>query len=153
MKRTQRLAPVQEVFSSTEKDRARDLGTARQRVEAAQRKLAELRQYRDDYAANFESQARSGRGVAALRDFQAFLARLDLAMRQQEQAVLQVREEEQAHRQRWQSAARRSRALDTVVDRWQLEERREEDRREQRQTDERAQRRRAGPAGPSGENQ
>ncbi len=141
MKRTQRLAPVQRIFTSAEQDRARDLGGAQQRVEAAQAKLAELRQYRDDYAATFENHARDGRNVAALRDFQTFLARLDLALRQQEQQVILAREEEAAHRQRWQSAARRSRALDTVVDRWHGEERHQEERREQHQTDERAQRR------------
>ncbi|MGC4028528.1 MAG: flagellar export protein FliJ [Steroidobacteraceae bacterium] len=153
MKRTRRLAPVQQVFSATEQDRARDLGAARQRVEAAQRKLAELRQYRDDYAATFENQARKGHGVAALRDFQVFLARLDLALRQQEQLVILARDDEDAHKLRWQAAARRSRALDTVVERWQGEERRQEDRREQHQIDERAQRRRAAPTGETGDNQ
>lgn len=141
MKRTRQIAPVQKAFSAVEQERARDMGAAARKLDAAQEKLAELRRYRDDYTANFEARARTGSGVAALRDFQAFLARLDLAVRQQEQIVNQAREEQVAQTRNWQVAARRSRALDTVVERWQGEERRLEERQEQRQTDERAQRR------------
>lgn len=153
MKRTQKIAPVQRVFSTREQDRARELGLARQDVDAAQRKLTELRQYRDDYARGFEEQARGGCGAARLRDYQTFLARLDLALRQQEQIVLQARQKLETHNQRWQSAARSARALDTVVDRWQGEERRQDDRREQIQTDERAQRQQGKAAAHPGDRQ
>lgn len=141
MKRTRQIAPVQKAFSAAEQERAREMGAAARKLEVAQQKLAELRRYRDDYTASFEARARNGSGVAALRDFQAFLARLDLAVRQQEEIVNQAREEQAVQTRNWQVAARRSRALDTVVERWQGEERRLEERHEQRQTDERAQRR------------
>lgn len=151
MSRTRQIAPVQKAFGATEQDRARDMGAANRRLEAAQQKLAELRRYRDDYSNSFQSKARGGTGVVALRDFQAFLARLDLALRQQEQLVHQAREEQLAHTRQWQSAARRARALDTVVDRWHGEERRQEERSEQRQTDERAQRGAGGQPGHTGD--
>lgn len=139
MKRLRRIAPVQQVFDATREDCMRELGAARQEAEAAQHKLAELRQYRADYSGSFQQRARGGCGAAALRDFQAFLAKLDLALRQQEQAVIQARERAEQCRLRWQTAARRSRALDTVVERWREDERTRENQREQRQADERAQ--------------
>jgi flagellar protein FliJ len=143
MKRTLRIAPVQAMFSSDEKGRARELGAAQQKLDAATARLAELRKYHDDYLNSFARQARDGRGVSALRDFQVFLARLNLAVQQQEQIVVQARDDLAAHTSRWQLAARKSKALDTVVGRWQGEERLVDERQDQKQTDERAQRRSA----------
>lgn len=143
MKRTERIAPVQAMFSTDEKGRARELGAAQQRLDTATARLAELRKYHDDYMDSFARQARDGRGVSALRDFQVFLSRLKLAVQQQEQIVVQARDELAAHTGRWQLAARKSKALDTVVGRWHGEERLVESRQDQKQTDERAQRRSA----------
>jgi len=75
-----------------------------------------------------------------LRDYQAFLARLSDAIRQQQAVVKRAQSERDAERQRWQEAAKRAKALGHVVEQWQTEERRASDRREQRESDERAQR-------------
>ena len=112
MKRADRMAPVQAIFSSDEKGRARELGAAQQRLDAANARLAELRKYHDDYMISFARQARDGRGVSALRDFQVFLSRLKLAVQQQEQIAVQARDDLAAHTSRWQLAARKRR-LDT----------------------------------------
>ena len=55
-------------------------------------------------------------------------------MQQQEQIVVQARDDLAAHTSRWQLAARKSKALDTVVGRWQGEERLVEERLDQKQT-------------------
>lgn len=140
MKRSRRIAPVQRLFDATEQDRARTFGATQQQMLAEQQKLAELRQYREDYAAGFRQRASAGCGAAALLDFQAFLARLDLALRQQEQAVARAREQSAQARGDWQVAARRSRALDTVVGCWREDENYQAARSEQQHADERAQR-------------
>jgi flagellar FliJ protein len=75
-----------------------------------------------------------------LRDYQAFLARLNEAIRQQHAVVQRARSERDAERVRWQEMARKAKALDHVVEQWNLEEQRARDRREQLETDERAQR-------------
>ena len=77
MTRSERLAPVQRVLGQTEQQRARDLGEARQRLAAAETKLQDLQQYRQDYERVFQQRATTGQTVMALRDFQVFLARLD----------------------------------------------------------------------------
>jgi len=134
------MAPVQRVLDQKEKDRARELGDARSRLATAEGKLRDLEQYRQDYEQAFQERAKAGQPVRALRDFQVFLARLDQAIDQQRQVVEANRSDVSGHSTRWQSAARQVKAVDSVVDRWQGEERRAQDRRDQKETDERAQR-------------
>ena len=110
------------------------------RLADAETKLAELERYRKEYEAQLALRAQSGIGVLGLRDYQAFLSRLSEAVRQQQALVQRARIERDLERTKWQEAAVRAKALDHVVERWQLEERRMMDRKEQRETDERAQR-------------
>jgi flagellar FliJ protein len=131
---------VQRVLDRNEKQRARELGEARGRLTAAETKLQDLEQYRRDYERSFQQRAKAGQPVRALRDFQVFLARLDQAIAQQRQIVAAAKNDVSGQSTRWQSAARQVKAVDSVVERWQGEERRAEDRREQKETDERAQR-------------
>ncbi len=140
MTRSQRLKPVQDVIESAEKRLAQSLAAFERRVTEAESKLSELTRYRGDYEQQFAQRAATGMGVAELRDYQAFLARLTEAMRQQHSIVQRARADRDLERVRWQDAAKRSKALDHVVTQWHVEERRTADRRDQRDTDERAQR-------------
>jgi flagellar FliJ protein len=139
--RAKRMKPVQNLLDDTEKRLALDLATVERKVAEAEAKLQELERYRGDYEKQFAQRAGHGIGVTALRDYQAFLARLSEAIRQQQAVVKRAQSERDAERTRWQEAAKRAKALGHVVEQWQTEERRASDRREQRETDERAQRR------------
>jgi flagellar FliJ protein len=141
-KRSERMAPVQRVLGSAEKERARDFGSAQREKEEAEKRLKDLQQYHDEYLLGFEQRARTGQSASALRDYQLFLARLKDAIKQQEQVVQQSCEAVAGSRQRWQSAARQVKAVDSVVDRWQGDERRLADRLDQKDSDEHAQQRR-----------
>lgn len=138
MTRSERMAPVQEVFKASERDRARELGDAQRRLAEAEQRLAELRAYQSDYQGAFRKRAIDGTSIRSLRDFQAFLARLDEALRQQEQIVNKAREQAAGSRQDWQGAARQVKAVESVVGRWKVAEARAGERREQKETDERA---------------
>jgi flagellar FliJ protein len=140
MNRAQRMAPVQRVLGDAERDRARELSDAQRRLADAEARLVELRTYQVEYLGVFRQRAGSGQSVLALRDFQAFLARLDEALRQQESLVATAREQAAGSRRSWQGAARQVKAVESVVDRWQAAETRTGERREQKETDERAQR-------------
>ncbi len=140
MSRAKRLQPVQELVDDAEQRLARSVAGFEQRLGEAETKLQELERYRGEYEQQLNMRAAQGIGVTDLRDYQAFLARLGEAIRQQSSVVQRTRQERDAERLRWQEAARRVKALDHVVDQWQAEERRALDRREQRDTDERAQR-------------
>jgi flagellar protein FliJ len=141
MTRAKRLEPVQDIVGDAERRLAQSLAAHERRVAEAETKLQDLQRYKSEYERQFEQRASTGMGVTDLRDYQAFLARLTEAIRQQHGILQRVRGERDAERLRWQDAAKRAKALDHVVERWQLEERRALDRREQRETDERAQRR------------
>jgi flagellar FliJ protein len=141
MTRSERMVPVQKVLGSTERDRARDVGAAQQALSAAETKLRDLQQYYEDYQKGFQDSARAGQNALRLRDFQLFLARLETAVNQQQQVVAQARAGVAGSTQRWQSAAQRVKAVDSVVDKWQQDEQRHMDRLEQKDTDERASRR------------
>jgi flagellar protein FliJ len=140
MTRSTRLAPVQDVVENAERRLAQSLAAQERRVAEAENKLQELTRYRGEYEQQFTKRAGSGIGVTELRDYQAFLARLTEAMRQQQSVVHRTRSDCDAERLRWQDAAKRAKALDHVVTQWKDEERRVADRRDQRDTDERAQR-------------
>lgn len=134
------MAPVQRVFGQAERDRARDLGEAQRHLAEAEARLVELRTYHGEYLGAFRKRVEDGTSIRALRDFQAFLARLESAMQQQQQLVAQAREQAAGSRVSWQSAAHQVKAVDTVVDRWQQGEARAQDRRDQKDSDDRAQR-------------
>lgn len=140
MTRAKRLEPVQNLVDDTERRLALSLAAFERRVTENETKLQELERYRAEYERQFSQRAGKGIGATDLRDYQAFLARLGEAIKQQQSIVQRARAERDAERQRWQDAAKRSKALGHVVEQWRTEERRTSDRREQRESDERAQR-------------
>jgi flagellar FliJ protein len=128
------------VLEQGEQDRARELGAGQRRLAEAEEKLAELRTYHGEYQQAYHRQATDGTSVTRLRDFQSFLARLELALGQQEKVVAMAREQVQNQRSNWQGAARQVKAVESVVDRWHSAEARAGERRDQKESDERAQR-------------
>src|SRR4051812_17422798 len=140
MNRSKRMQPVQDLMDDAEKRLARSLALFEKRVHEAESKLSELERYLGEYQKQFAQRAGQGIGVLELRDYQAFLARLNDAIRQQRGVVQRAAAERDGERTRWQEAARRAKAIDHVVDQWQVQERKAGDRLEQIEIDERAQR-------------
>lgn len=140
MTRAKRLEPVQHIVDEAQKRLAMSVAAFEKRVLEGEAKLAELERYKGEYEQAFAQRAGRGISVTDLRDYQAFLARLAEAIKQQQALVNRARAEHQAERLRWQEALKRSKALGHVVERWQAEERHVTEQREQRESDERAQR-------------
>lgn len=140
MSRAKRLEPVQGVVGDAERRLAQSVGAFDRRVRDAEAKLLELERYRLEYERQFTQRAGQGISAPGLRDYQAFLGRLNEALKQQQTIVQRAGAERDAERLRWQQAARRAKALDHVVGQWQADERRANDRREQKDSDERGQR-------------
>lgn len=140
MKRIERLEMVKKVVDDFERRKAEALAASERRVTESEKKLAELEAYRHSYVREFAIRAQQGMTGAAARDYQAFLARLDDALHQQNQNVIGTRAQRDAELQNWQDAAQRAEAIGTTVKRWQTEERHALERREQHESDERSQR-------------
>jgi flagellar FliJ protein len=140
MTRAGRLQPVRTLAEDSQRRLAQRLAACEQRVREGESKLNELQRYRTEYELQLAQRAGQGIDVPGLRDYQAFLARLGQAIRQQQDLVQRARSQRDAERTSWQEAAKRAKALGHVVERWQSEERLTRERREQRESDERAQR-------------
>ena len=138
MKRAERLEMVQNVVDDQERRRAEALANSERGVTESEAKLAELQSYLDSYIRGFAIRAESGMDGAMARDYQAFLARLEEALRQQTQIVVRARAQRDGEKQTWQGAAQRAEAVGQMVKRFQTEEAQALDRREQFESDERS---------------
>lgn len=145
MKRAKRLEPVQHIVDEAQKRLATSVAAFEKRLLDGEQKLEELVRYKAEYEQGFQQRAAAGIGVMEMRDYQAFLARLAEAIKQQQALVSRARVEHEAERAKWQAALQRSKALGHVVERWQAEERHVSERREQLESDERAQRKTSRP--------
>jgi len=129
---------VQNVVDDQERRRAETLAASERGVTESEHKLAELQAYQETYVRNFALRAGSGMDAAMARDYQAFLARLEEALRQQQQVVIRARAQRDGEMQIWQGAAQRAQAVGHMVKRFQSEEARALDRQEQSESDERS---------------
>jgi flagellar FliJ protein len=142
MTRSERLGIVQNATSHTEREHAERVAQAERHVVEMEEKLGALERYRKEYEAGFAAKAGAGLGVAAGRDYQAFLARLGEAIEQQRQAVEQARTAHEVAIAAWREAAKRAHVVDKLAEHWQQEESRAESRRDQRDSDELSQQQR-----------
>ncbi len=136
MTRSKRMQPVVNVTANREHEAAKRLGECQQRILAAEQRLGDLLQYREEYTQQFA--AGVSLNTARLQDYRVFLERLNQAVDQQRHQVIQVSHECEGLRQRWLALHVRAQALDKVVERYRGEERSEQDKREQKDSDEHA---------------
>jgi flagellar FliJ protein len=144
MKRSKRLEPVGELAEEEERECALQVANLQQRFDEAQKRGSELKRYLVEYQSMFQQRAAAGMGVAGLRDYQTFLARLNDAVRQQDAVVAQVEADCARARVKWLEAAARKNAVTKVIKNARTEDRKIEERRSQKETDEQAQRRHGG---------
>lgn len=104
----------------------------------AEHKLRLLLTYRDDYYTRFQETAGNGIDQTAWRNFHAFMAKLDAAIAEQRQAVMDSKRGVQSGQSAWQSEQRRLKSYDTLVQRGQRAEAALSAKREQREQDEHA---------------
>jgi flagellar FliJ protein len=141
MKRSKRLQPVRELAEEGERECALQVANLQKRLDDAHKRGAELQRYLVEYQSMFQQRAAAGMGVAGLRDYQTFLARLTDAVRQQDSVVAQLEAECARARVSWLAAAARKSAVSRVIENARSEDQKLEERRSQKETDEQAQRR------------
>ncbi len=117
----------------------------KQKENAAQLRLEELLGYKRDYQQRLSggSDAR-GMEIHLLRDFHAFLAKLDVAIQHQEKEVTQATSQWQSAHDNWLELRQKVKAYETLAERHRSNEARREEKRDQRVTDEQAARRHGG---------
>lgn len=134
--RSGRFAKIVSLAAADERRQSVALGRAQRALSEAVDRLDELERYRREYA----SSQRPAGEVSAVRwaDYQAFLGRLDDAVKAQHQVILDGEQNVDAHRRRWVDRRQRLDSLNRVLDRYRLDERLEDERRQQRALDDRA---------------
>ncbi len=140
VKRSKRLEPVGELAAEAEREGATAVAAAQSKLADAERRWAELKRYLGEYQDMFRQRATGGIGVAGMRDYQAFIARLSEALAQQDGVIAQLKTECESARAAWLAAAARKSALGKVISQARAEDQRVEDRRTQKELDEHAQR-------------
>lgn len=139
-RRVQRLAPVIDQATRAERDAARALGQAQQKLLQSENQLRELQRYLGEYQQQWLTSGRQGVTAQWMVNYQRFLGQLDTAIEQQQRSVEWSRENLRKARERWQQCNVRLEGLRKLVQRYEDEARRLADAREQKQFDELAQR-------------
>ena len=119
-------------------DAAKRLGMALKVVADAEEKLNMLVGYRDEYGKRFEATQQSGITPMAYRNFQAFMEKLDNAIKGQEEVLRHSQRKEAQEKSTWQSAERKRMSYSTLNDRAQAQALKLEAKRDQKAMDEHA---------------
>lgn len=138
-----RRFPLQFVLEHTQDqvdDAAKQLALLKAQWQAAEDKLAQLETYRRDYGDRLGQTAQGGMSVAALRDFQVFLGKLDGAVEAQRADVSRCQAAWEAGREEWLVRRSKLKAFQTLEQRHQSREAVRESRLEQKEQDESARR-------------
>ena len=130
------LQPLVHLAQQKNDDAARKFGQLNQQQQAVQTKLDTLLQYRKDYQTRFQEAVQNGMNQSDLRNFQAFIQRLDEAIAQQRAANEHACQSVQAGRGELQKAQRKMKSFDTLAQRHSEGEKKLETKSEQRQQDE-----------------
>ncbi|MBF0254991.1 MAG: flagellar export protein FliJ [Gammaproteobacteria bacterium] len=134
-----RLKPVHGFAERKEQDAARAFGDTQQKLQGEMDKLEQLRHYRREYLERFHSAAREGIQAKRMLEYQAFIAKLDEAISEQERILGFARETNNRAKTTWMQKQSRSKALGKVVEHHQVREQQVRDKREQKDMDERSQ--------------
>lgn len=112
------------------------LGNAIRAHEEAEKKLALLEQYRDDYAQRFQAGVAKGLSAAQYSNFMSFINKLDDVIQGQKQVVADAERRIQRAKLKWQEHEKKRLSFDTLHHRAELVQQKKETRAEQKQTDE-----------------
>lgn len=117
MKKTFSLQPLINLAKHQNDSATHKLGQLNKQQHSAQSKLEMLQQYRRDYQARLQESTRNGIEPAELRNFQAFINKLDEAISQQIKQVGQRKVSTQAGRNEFEIAQRKLKSFDTLKQR------------------------------------
>lgn len=116
----------------------RALQVLEQQEQAARRRLDELQGFRQEYRDRLTHSASGGMHIHLMRDFHAFLAKIDAAIRQQTQLVHDTHARWQTAHKQWLDERQKVKAYEVLAQRHHQREVQHAERRDQRLMDEHA---------------
>lgn len=133
--------PLQSLFDLAQSrldDSAKNLGLLKVQWQQADEKLQQLFSYREDYRVRLHNSVKLGMNASQMRDFQVFLKKLELAIKQQKDEVARCQALWEAGQRDWLEHRRKLKTYDTLSQRHHHTEAGREARLEQREQDEHA---------------
>ena len=115
---------------------AKNLQALKVRWNDAEEKLKQLLAYRESYRERLRESGSGGTSAMALRDFQLFLAKLDTAIKLQQDEVARCQARWDAGQQEWLRQRGKLKAFDTLSQRHRRAEEKRENQIEQKEQDE-----------------
>jgi len=140
MNTSDRFKPVLKVAENREASAARKFGKSRKQQHEEEAKLKDLRDYHAEYLARFHQSASVGINASQLREYQAFIKKLEAAIDEQEEVVRQSQQNTSEHKQQWTQKHIRTQSMDKAMGRIVATEQKQRDAQEQKMSDEIAQR-------------
>ena len=140
MNSSERFKPVLKVAENREASAARKFGLSQKQQHEEETKLENLRQYHAEYLAKFQQSASTGMSAGQLREYQAFLSKLELAITDQEEVVRRSKQTSYQHKQEWTKKHIRTQSMDKAMGRMIADEHKQQEALEQKMSDEVAQR-------------
>ena len=139
-KKSTRFQTVVRFTESKEEKAAKQLAESQRNLLDQQNRLDSLTQFKDEYAQRFTQTGQQGMRASQLRDFHAFMGKLQSAVDQQKRLVEVAVDNVESKKKQWLSTRNETRKANTLLDRYLLQEQRIQDKQEQKESDERAQR-------------
>jgi flagellar FliJ protein len=119
-------------------DAAKRLGASLKAVDEARQKHDMLVGYRDEYVNRFQEAQAAGITPMAYRNFQAFMDKLDVAVKGQHDMITRAEARSHADKLAWQTAERKRVSYSTLNERADAAALKLENKRDQKQMDEHA---------------
>ena len=138
MKHGNSLKTVARLVGNNEQGMARQMSDCRMKMERNEQQLMSLRQYRDQYLAEFHGMGGGSLHPAQLQDYRIFLTRLNQAIDQQQQVLQESLAAFEALKMQWLKLRGESKALQKLIAKRQQRRMLEQARGEQKELDERA---------------
>lgn len=138
MTRSERMTPVAKIADNKERNAAKTFGKSQKDLETHEKRLEELIQYRDEYNQRFKESGGNGLDAMKVNEYRIFLSRLNEAVSNQYEVVARVTRECAELKEGWMQTRSRAKALEKVVERYQVQEGKEQERQEQKESDERS---------------
>ncbi|QEW05463.1 flagellar export protein FliJ [Nitrincola iocasae] len=138
--RSERLGVVLDLSRRQREAADRYLADAQQRVQQAEAQLIQLQNYMLEYQQQFTQAGQQGMTTNALQQHQAFIGRLEHALRQQHDTIRVSRQQLAQVKDYWQSVYARFKGIEKLTDKARTDEQYVRDKREQQDIDERSQR-------------
>lgn len=130
------LQPLLDLSQNNVDSAAKNLQALKVRWNDAEEKLKQLLTYRESYRERLRESGSGGTSAMALRDFQLFLAKLDTAIKLQQDEVTRCQSRWGDGQQEWLRQRGKLKAFDTLSQRHRRTEEKRENQIEQKEQDE-----------------